>query len=178
MDKQTLRKIIKERKATASVTEHRQWSAVICHKLLHHPRITNAQTVLLYYPLPDEPDIRDLIQQLQRQGKRVLLPEVTGPETMVLRVYHGEKSLTDGALGTLYPTGEEFILYDEITTAIIPGVAFDHNGNRMGRGKGYYDRFLLNINNAYLIGTCFPYQLVDEIPIEPTDIPMNEVVCG
>lgn len=176
MDKKSLRKIIRERKATVNAEEHRQWSAAICNKLLQHHRLIEATTILLFYPLPDEPDIRPLISTLHSQGKRVLLPVVTGPETMELRIYNGENNLVDGALGTQHPNGLLFTDYSQIETAIIPGVAFDRQCNRMGRGKGYYDRFLAKAT-AYTIGICLPFQLVDEVPVEATDIRMNEVIA-
>ena len=64
----------------------------------------------------------------------------------------------------------------EITFAVIPGVAFDHTGNRLGRGKGYYDRLLPHLSKAFKVGICFPYQLIETIPTEPFDIPMDSVI--
>ena len=65
---------------------------------------------------------------------------------------------------------------DEIDLAVIPGVAFDRHGVRLGRGKGYYDRLLPLMLNAYRIGICFPFQLLEQLPSEPHDVLMNEVV--
>jgi 5-formyltetrahydrofolate cyclo-ligase len=78
------------------------------------------------------------------------------------------------------PTGEVFSVdsYHEIDLAVIPGVAFDRHGARLGRGKGYYDRLLSLMLNAYKIGICFPFQLLEHIPSEPHDVLMNEVVSG
>ena len=59
---------------------------------------------------------------------------------------------------------------------MVPGMAFDRNNNRMGRGKGYYDRFLATIPQAYKIGVCFKFQLVDEIPTDALDIRMDEII--
>ena len=67
--------------------------------------------------------------------------------------------------------------YQAIDLAIVPGMAFDPQGHRLGRGRGYYDRFLPLIPQAYKIGLCFPFQLVGNVPTEPTDIAMDEVVC-
>jgi 5-formyltetrahydrofolate cyclo-ligase len=76
------------------------------------------------------------------------------------------------------PTGELFPVesYHEIDLAVIPGVAFDRLGARLGRGKGYYDRLLSQMPNAYKIGICFPFQLLERLPSEPHDVLMNEVI--
>ena len=68
------------------------------------------------------------------------------------------------------------VVKDAIDLIIVPGVGFDRQGNRLGRGKGYYDRLLPRIPSAYKIGICFPFQLVEEIPAEPFDIRMDEIV--
>ena len=87
------------------------------------------------------------------------------------------KKDTDFAIGDfniLEPQNEEYTGdYDLI---VVPGVAFDRNGNRIGRGKGYYDRFLCKHLDVKRIGICFDFQLVDEVPTEDNDIRMDEVV--
>lgn len=75
------------------------------------------------------------------------------------------------------PTGELFTDYDLIDVAIVPGMAFDREGHRLGRGKGYYDRFLAQLPHIYKIGICFPFQLVDKVPADVHDILMDEVIC-
>jgi 5-formyltetrahydrofolate cyclo-ligase len=76
------------------------------------------------------------------------------------------------------PTGPLFAPenYDEIELALIPGMAFDRAGHRLGRGKGYYDRLLPRLK-AQLLGICFPFQLLDEVPAESHDIPVGEIIC-
>jgi 5-formyltetrahydrofolate cyclo-ligase len=109
-------------------------------------------------------------------GKRVLLPKVVGEE-LELRIYT-PGSLQPGAYNIMEPTGEVFSVdsYHEIDFAVIPGVAFDRHGARLGRGKGYYDRLLSLMPNAYKIGICFPFQMLGHLPSESHDVPMNEVL--
>lgn len=95
-----------------------------------------------------------------------------------LRRYTGPADLTVGAFGIEEPTGEPFTHYDEIDLAVIPGVAFDAKGHRLGRGRGYYDRLLPRLTAARKLGICFPFQLVDEVPAEPLDIDMDEVITS
>lgn len=77
-------------------------------------------------------------------------------------------------VGSLFPQEE----YDQIELAIIPGMAFDAMGHRLGRGKGYYDRLLPQLTAAYKIGVCYPFQFVSDVPSEEHDVRMNEVICG
>lgn len=106
----------------------------------------------------------------------MLLPKVTDGEHMELRLYTSPDDLALGAYNIMEPTGETFISYDEIDTAVIPGMAFDASGNRMGRGKGYYDRFLPLLPDAFKIGICFSFQFVNNIPTGSLDIPVDEVL--
>ena len=96
---------------------------------------------------------------------------------MELRRYSGPADLQRGAFGIFEPTGELFTDYNTIDVAIIPGMAFDAKGHRLGRGKGYYDRFLAKLSpSTYKIGLCFSWQLVDYVPTDEHDIPMDEVI--
>ena len=117
-----------------------------------------------------------LLDKAVLMGKRVLLPKVVGDE-LELHVYT-PGSLQPGAYGIMEPTGEVFPVdsYHEIDLAVIPGVAFDRHGARLGRGKGYYDRLLPQLSNAYRIGICFPFQMLEHLPSEPHDVLMNEIV--
>ena len=83
-----------------------------------------------------------------------------------------------GAYNIMEPVGEVFTDYAQIDLAVIPGVAFDRQLNRMGRGKGFYDRLLPQLGDAYKIGICFDFQLVESIECEEHDIRMDEVISG
>ena len=135
------------------------------------------QTIMAYWPLTDEVDIRPLIDQLVAEGKAVLLPKVTGDETMELHRYTSRDDLQEGAFHILEPTGEVFEDYDTIDVALVPGMAFDAAGHRLGRGKGYYDRFLSAHPYIYKVGICFPFQRVAEVPFEAHDVVMDEVIA-
>jgi len=135
-------------------------------------------TLLLYSALPDEVPTQQLLDLLVHMGKTVLLPRVVSDTDMELCCYTGHKDLQPGAFGILEPTGELFTDYAAIDVAVIPGMAFDHEGHRLGRGKGYYDRFLPRLPRVYKIGLCFAFQLVDHIPADPHDVVMDEVVVA
>lgn len=147
-------------------------SAALLEKLEQHPKFAAARTILLYYSLGDEVQTHDFVEKWHGQ-KTILLPVVKG-EVLELRHYTGKSCLRAGAYRIEEPSGEAFTDYDEIEFAVIPGVSFDRKGNRLGRGKGYYDR-LLPLLHSYNIGICFEFQMSEEIPTETFDKPMDEV---
>ncbi len=176
MDKSTLRKEIRNRKRQFTSQQLNELSFAAIQRLLVHPRLKVAKTIMLYYSLPDEVCTHTLVDSLLLSKKNVLLPRVTGEGTMELRRYTGPSDLAIGAYDIMEPTGEPFTDYATIDLAIVPGMAFSPLGDRMGRGKGYYDRFLPFIPQAYKIGICFPFQMVDSLPTDEHDIRMDEVI--
>ena len=154
-------------------------SEKICSEVLRSAWWQEAGTLLLYYPLADEVDVRPLIQEAHRHGKRVLLPVCVGDD-LELHLYEGEDSLMPGAFGIMEPQGALFAPedYPEIQLALIPGMAFDRVGHRLGRGRGYYDRLLPRLTAARLQGICFPFQLLDEVPADAHDIPVHAVTTS
>ena len=141
--------------------------------LEHHPVFIHASTVLLYYSLPDEVATHDLLLKYADQ-KTILLPVVVD-DNLQLRVYRPERMRT-GAFGIMEPVGQHFNDYDQIELAVVPGVAFDAEGHRLGRGRGYYDRFLPLLPHAYKLGLCFDFQKVEHVPTDANDICMDEVL--
>ena len=140
--------------------------------------LAEAQTIMAYYSLPDEVNTHALIDELVAEGKTVLLPKVTGADTMELHRYTGRADLQEGAYHILEPVGEPFTDLSAIDLILVPGLAFDAAGHRLGRGRGYYDRFLHSKNRPYCvkIGVCFDFQKVDEVPVDAHDIAMDKVV--
>lgn len=178
MDKNTLRHLIRQEKRQFSKTQLEELSLPVLQRIYAHSKVKQSRSILLYCSLDDEVCTRSLIDHLVAEGKHVYLPRVTGADTMELRLYTGRNDLREGAFHIMEPIGillpEE--RYAEIDTGIIPGMAFDHDGHRLGRGKGYYDRLLAKMPHLYKIGVCFDFQKVDSIPTEPTDITMDTTV--
>lgn len=168
-----MRRLIAQRKRQCCDSTLEALSSKIFERLETCEAFKEARTVLLYYSLKDEPDTHAFIEKWSKEIK-ILLPVICGDE-LELRVYRGRENLTTGTYGIKEPLGEPFTDYASIDLAVIPGVAFDRSGNRLGRGKGYYDKLLQHIT-AYKIGVCFPFQQVEEIPAEEFDIRMDEVI--
>ncbi|MEG1685964.1 MAG: 5-formyltetrahydrofolate cyclo-ligase [Bacteroides sp.] len=170
--KKLLRKVIAQQKALHTPQELAVLSAALFNKLETHPLFVKAKTILLYYSLKDEVQTAAFIEKW-KESKKILLPIVVG-DNLELKHYTGKLDLKVGAYGIKEPIGTAFTDYQKIDLAIIPGMSFDTRNNRLGRGKGYYDR-LLPLLSAYKIGICFSFQVSDEIPEEVFDIKMDEV---
>jgi len=178
-EKNDIRTFIRQQKSLYTPEQLSTMSEAVCNSIIHDGQWRLCKTVLLYYPLADEVDVRPLIQSAYQSGCRVLLPVVVG-QNLELRFYEGADSLRAGAYNIMEPVGSLFLPeeYDQIQMAIVPGMAFSASGHRLGRGKGYYDRLLPQLPQAYKIGVCFPFQFLADVPSEEHDVAMNEVVCG
>lgn len=175
-DKSALRKRIKDMKRQFSDKELEELSLPIISRLFAHPATISSKTILMYYSLPDEVNTHHAINQLVQSGKTVLLPRVVDGENMEMRVYEKPGDLAPGYYGIMEPTGKTYTAYDNIDVAVVPGMAFDSQGHRLGRGKGYYDRFLPKAARAYKIGVCFDFQKQNCIPADSHDIAMDCVI--
>lgn len=145
------------------------WSAVEAL-----PEFSQAQTVAFFSSLGDEPDT-SLALCRWSQHKRVVVPRVEG-EIMHFYEYDPEK-MADGSFGISEPLQEKIFPCDKIDLIIVPGVAFTLAGDRMGRGKGFYDKYLSQGGmRAYRVGVCYPHQIVESLPTEPHDQRMDIVV--
>ena len=130
-----------------------------------------AKVIALYNSLLSEVDTSYLISK-SLNNKIVLLPKITNSHMIFIKIDSSTK-YTKSKLGILEPIGEEYT--GNIDLIIVPGIAFDKKGNRLGFGMGYYDKYLSN-KDIYKIGICFSEQLVDNVPINKLDIPVNLVV--
>lgn len=174
IDKKALRKEMKQRKAALTpeqkATEsERVWQHIeqlSCFRQAHH--------ILLYHSLPDELITHNTIERWATQGKEIYLPVVIGDDLVIRRYDH--EAMQQGEFNIMEPMGND-IDTEVIQLIIVPGVAFDSNGNRLGRGKGYYDR-LLSRTSSTCIGVCYNCQLVDLIPTEPHDHVMQYIVTS
>lgn len=176
-NKHELRKTVRLRKRELNQQQLAELSFAVISRLTEEPHYRKAKTVMLYCSLPDEVDTRTLLDTAVESGKTVLLPKVIDETTMELRIYKSDKDLEEGAFHIMEPKGDRFNDLKSIDVAVIPGMAFDSDGNRLGRGKGYYDRFLSQLPPyTYKIGICFDFQKFEHIPTESTDISMDTVL--
>ena len=171
--KKELRQHIRTLKSRYTHEQLDEMSCSIISQLIAHPLFKRAKTVLLYHSISDEVNTHDLINEAIK-SKTVLLPTVVGEE-LELHSYTTFSNTHKGSFDIIESDGPLFTDYQSIDLAVIPGMAFDVMGNRLGRGKGYYDRLLPKLQ-CPLIGICFPFQFIENIPIEPHDKKVDFVI--
>ncbi|MDE6715732.1 MAG: 5-formyltetrahydrofolate cyclo-ligase, partial [Muribaculaceae bacterium] len=174
--KSRLRVEMKEVKRSLTPEYKAMASARIFDVVGQMPEFAEASKVMIYHSLPDEVITHEIIDEWAR-SKTIYLPIVQGDDIVVAK-YSDSCKMKIGDFGILEPSNELIIPKEELSDidmCIIPAVALSRKGERLGRGKGYYDRFLSGMSLTK-IGVCYKEQLVDEIPTEPTDILMNFVV--
>lgn len=171
-DKKNLRAEIKSLKKQHTKEQLLAQSEAILSKLEQHPDFKNARIVMIYSALPDEVQTQDFLEKW-RHEKKIILPTVVGDDIIPVELAENT-GFAVGDFNILEPQNEPYT--GNFDLIVVPGVAFDRNGNRIGRGKGYYDRFLCKHLNVKRIGICFDFQIVEEVPTEPTDIKMDEVI--
>ena len=177
MNKQQVRNEIRKRKALLNDARRQAAADKLYALLTSTPAYRAASCVMLYASLPDEvPTLRLLIEE--RSRRTFVLPRVIGPEDMELCLYTGPDDLHSGAFQIPEPQGHVFHDYHHIDLILVPGMAFDHSGNRLGRGKGDYDRFLAQtqMQSVRKWGVCYDFQLLDSIPTDAHDQPVERVL--
>ena len=174
-EKSILRKEIAARKKQFSSEQLNSWSEQIMEKLSTTDFLQQARWIAIYHALPQEVQTAVFIEKWYQQ-KKLALPLVQGDDLLFLP-YTGKDSLHNGSIGILEPmvTNDSESVESEIDLIVVPGVAFDRQHNRMGRGRGFYDR-LLSTLHVPTIGICFDFQLLAEIPTEPFDKKMDLII--
>ena len=170
--KQSLRELLIQKRRMMSAEERTAQSALILSQLEKMTVFQEAKTVLLYYPKNNEVDVLPLFKRYKRD--KVLLLPVTHRRGMTANPYEGNDKMHRGKVGIPEPTTPPY--EGEIDLIIVPAVAFDKQGNRLGRGGGYYDRFLKKQSHATFIGVGYDFQLVDEVPVRQHDQKMHRII--
>lgn len=176
--KKSIRREISSRKKLYSTEERIKRSESIAIEVKKDPKVMEARNILLYWSMKDEVFTHALIAELS-VNKNVYLPVVSGDNLLIKR-YTGDRELVKGESFEIPepPTEAQEVPLSVIDVVIVPGVAFDLAGGRMGRGKGFYDRLFAAYPEAspYKIGICFDFQVVDSVPREEHDIVMDRII--
>lgn len=176
MEKAELRKEIKMKRRALTADEVCTASAVISDKLWDVPSFLGANTVMVYISSFNEVSTATVTEKLLSLGKRVIVPiSDTETETLILSYIEDMSSLSAGAYGILEPQHIRTAQPSDIDCILVPGIVFDKNGNRMGFGKGYYDKLLAQ-TSAVKIGLCYDFQLMQDIAVEAHDVPMDIII--
>jgi 5-formyltetrahydrofolate cyclo-ligase len=178
--KQQLRsRIMEERKAIPD-KRRSALSAQACSYLEQLEELKNARAIMAFHPFGAELDILPFVDQARARGQEVWLPlTLTAEKRLVPYRYSGPEMLKQGVYGIWEPdpTRAEKAELSMLDAVLVPGVAFDLRGGRMGYGGGFYDRFLAALpRRPFLVGVAFSMQVVDEVPREPHDIGLDGLV--
>lgn len=172
MKKEDIRRHIRACKALLDDSERASAAESVFDRLEQLAAFMMADSILMYHSLPDELSTREFIDRWADR-KHFFLPRVNGVNLDILP--YDRSRLHLGAFQIEEPDGDDTAGIDEMEMVVVPAVAYDRSGNRVGRGKGYYDR-LLGETKALKIGVAYDFQLVDEIDAEPHDVSVDIVI--
>ena len=175
-EKASLRRRIRAERRSLDPREKAEWDEQITKKLFSMPEYSRAKTVFCYISYGGEPDTSGITADVLASGRRLVVPRCIGDGIMEAVLISDIGQLTAGYKGILEPrAGLETIGFDRLDIAVVPGLAFDRRGRRLGQGGGFYDRFMAG-TSAFTCGLCFERFIEDKIPCEPHDIPVMRVV--
>ncbi len=175
--KEIRKRILIQRRNYPAAARHAA-SQKITERILRHPWYIRAEDVCAYVDFDAEVETRPLIEAALHEGKAVWLPKVQGADMKFYLVTSMDK-LTAGAFGIPEPPEEKSMTFpgeEERILMLLPGIAFDRTGNRIGYGKGYYDRFLAGYPGIPKIGLAFEFQVAKGIPAEHTDVRVDLII--
>lgn len=176
MKKKELRQQIKQLKAMTPVAVREVEAQMVFSMIEKMPVWQQAQHILCYWSLPDELPTHEAVNQWLASGKNIYLPRVVGDDLEIVP-YHGAQSLDDNNKFHIGEPVGDAVDASCLQLIIVPAVALDSKRNRLGRGKGFYDR-LLSSTTCPTIGVVCDFQLVDLVPVEPHDRPLDCVVTS
>lgn len=181
--KAEIRKEVLAQRSKLSVDERRMASFLLTERILGHQWYYLSDVILGFAPLGSEIDVREILQDALQKGKKLYLPRVEGND-MEFYLVESLESLEEGFKGIMEPKGDTpCFAYEEASAdkvlMLMPGAAFDGMRNRIGYGKGYYDRYLKGkeVLQVRTIAVGFQCQMVKEIPSEEFDIRPYQVIC-
>ena len=172
--KQQLRQAVRQRKQAMTAEDIQRRSGLLCRKVLETESYRTAKTIYGYLPFNQEVNTLPLLQQALADGKQVALPKCYGREMRFVLVTDLSR-VQPSRFGAPEPIADTPVAKDPHALVLMPGLAFDAAGHRMGYGGGYYDRFLSREPDHPTIALCFDFQLLPRLETEAHDISADTV---
>lgn len=175
MDKKELRRQIRQLKQAMTLQQVEDASRELARKFLATPEYQNAKTIYGYLPYNQEVRTVPILEQAMRDGKQVAVPKVYGEEMRFIL-------LTDlaiveaGYAGIPEPVADGPVAQDPTALVLMPGLAFDPEGHRIGYGGGFYDRFLEQEPGHPTVALCYRFQMLDRLETQEHDVPVDKVI--
>lgn len=178
MDKNSIRHIVLSKRNALSAQEIREKSKIIHEKLFALPEFVKAKTVCLFMSFGSEVHTQEVIEYCFGHGKKVVIPAMAGSMgELVPAEFLGFDKLKEVAFGIKEPHPVKKVPIEEIDLVVAPGIAFDEQFNRIGFGKGYYDKFLSKFpSNVPIVAIAFDFQVLLQIPTEAHDKKMSKII--
>jgi 5-formyltetrahydrofolate cyclo-ligase len=179
MDKGQLRLMLQKCLLAISSEQRAEKSKKVCRNLISTPQFQSASTVMMYLSLPHEADTSEAILHAWQLGKEVCVPKISWQQRHMIpvRISSLETGFSTEVAGLRNPVSGVPMPLQEINLVVTSALGFDRQGNRLGRGGSYYDRFFANEElKAHRCGFAFAEQLVDSIPVTSTDVPVDFLV--
>lgn len=175
MDKKELRRIIREKKRAMTAAEIETASRRLGELFAETEEYQNAKTIYGYLPYNQEVRTVPMLQKALEDGKRVAVPKVYGDDMKF--IYMDDLSaVSEGYAGIPEPIADGPVAEDTTALVLMPGMAFTKNGDRMGYGGGFYDKFLAAEPEHPTVALCYAFQMVEELPTAEYDIPVDKVL--
>ena len=161
-----------------------KWSKLICQNIINSEFYQKAQIVYAYMALPDEVDLSVLIDDALCKNKTVFVPKVVPNSNKMIFFDYSKCQFENGSFGILEPKTEDIkeekITGDQTVIFLVPGRVFGEDGERIGRGQGFYDIYLSNFlktqkKSVLVAGVCFPIQIGKQVPTTEHDIKMDQI---
>ena len=175
MDKKQLRQTIRQRKRAMTEEEVQRRSAALGQLLVASPAYLAAKTIYGYLPYNQEVRTVPMLRQALADGKRVAVPKVYG-EQMKFIYLEDLSQVAKGYAGIPEPIADGPVAQDETALVLMPGLAFDPQGHRIGYGGGFYDKFLSAEPNHPTLALCYDFQVLPRLDTEAHDIPVDTVL--
>ena len=175
MNKQELRKAIRTRKRAMTEEEIERRSRSLCQKFLESDAYRACRTLYGYLPYNQEVRTLPILAQALADGKQVAVPKVYGDD-MKFIVLADLTQVSKGYAGIPEPIADAPVAEDETALVLMPGLAFDPQGHRIGYGGGFYDKFLSREPNHPTLALCYEFQMVEHLETEEFDIPVDTVI--
>ncbi len=174
--KAELRGLVRARCGQISPQERRSLDRILIERFLALPEYLNARSVLLYAGVEPEPDTRPILEDALSRGKRTALPKITGRGAMEARRIASPDGLVPGAFGIPEPgDGSEPVSPEEFDLILVPGAAFTRGGARLGRGGGYYDRYLPRTRGVKA-ALARPWEVLTDLPKREHDVNIDILI--
>lgn len=179
MDKEQLRSQLQKSLLAMSPEQRSEKSHRACQNLISTPQFQSATTIMMYLSLPHEVDTSEAILHAWQLGKAVAVPKISWQQRrmMAVEINSLETGISTSDFGLRNPVAGAPVPFEEIDLVITPALGFDRSGNRLGRGGSYYDRFFTDEKfKASKCGLAFAEQVVDSVPVDSTDVPVDFLV--